>query len=402
MSSIVIVGGGASGIVASIFAKKEGNMVIVLERNDSLLKKLLMTGNGRCNYLNEVYSINNYYSEDIDLVSKIINDTNISDVFDFFNSLGIIPTVKNGYYYPFSNQATTIKNALVKEALNRGVEVVYNAVVTDIDYNNFKFNIKTSSNSYVCDKLILACGGMSMPKTGSDGSGYKFLEKLGHSIVKPLPSLVQLTSDFKYLKYWDGVRTSVILKLFQDDNYITSESGEIQLTDYGVSGICVFNLTNIISRGLDLGSKEEIRINFVPFVNIEIDLWLEQYSRKHFDKNIRDLLELFLNYKLVKVILKVSNLDEMQKYEELTDKEKKVLCDNLVNFKVNITGTKGFSYAQITNGGVKLSEIDYNTMESKIIKGLYIIGELLDINGNCGGYNLTSCWISGMLAGKDV
>ena len=402
MSSIVIVGGGASGIVASIFAKKEGNRVIVLERNDSLLKKLLMTGNGRCNYLNEVYGINNYYSEDIDLVSKIINDTNISDVFDFFDSLGIIPTVKNGYYYPFSNQATTIKNALVKEALNRGVEVVYNAVVTDIDYNNFKFNIKTSSNSYVCDKLILACGGMSMPKTGSDGSGYKFLEKLGHSIVKPLPSLVQLTSDFKYLKYWDGVRTSVILKLFQDDNYITSESGEIQLTDYGVSGICVFNLTNIISRGLDLGSKEEIRINFVPFVNIEIDLWLEQYSRKHFGKNIRDLLELFLNCKLVKVILKVSNLDETQKYEELTDKEKKVLCDNLVNFKVNITGTKGFSYAQITNGGVKLSEIDYNTMESKIIKGLYIIGELLDINGNCGGYNLTSCWISGMLAGKDV
>ena len=402
MSSIVIVGGGASGIVASIFAKKEGNRVIVLERNDSLLKKLLMTGNGRCNYLNEVYGINNYYSEDIDLVSKIINDTNISDVFDFFDSLGIIPTVKNGYYYPFSNQATTIKNALVKEALNRGVEVVYNAVVTDIDYNNFKFNIKTSSNSYVCDKLILACGGMSMPKTGSDGSGYKFLEKLGHSIVKPLPSLVQLTSDFKYLKYWDGVRTSVILKLFQDDNYITSESGEIQLTNYGVSGICVFNLTNIISRGLDLGSKEEIRINFVPFVNIEIDLWLEQYSRKHFGKNIRDLLELFLNCKLVKVILKVSNLDETQKYEELTDKEKKVLCDNLVNFKVNITGTKGFSYAQITNGGVKLSEIDYNTMESKIIKGLYIIGELLDINGNCGGYNLTSCWISGMLAGKDV
>ena len=401
MCDVIIIGAGASGIVSSIFAKKSNNKVVILERNDKSLKKLLMTGNGRCNYMNEVYNTSKYHSEDIDIVDKIISSNNIEMVKEFFDSIGVIPKIKNGYYYPYSNQAVTIKNMLEEKAISLGVEIKHNSLVTDVCKEDNKFVVLCNNEKMYCDNLVIATGSRAYPVTGSDGSGYKFLSNFNHTIVEVVPSLVQLTSDFKYLKLWDGVRSDVVLELFEDDKYIATESGEIQLTNYGVSGICVFNLSHYVTRGIK-NHKYTISINFVPFIDTLITPWMDNYSKKNIDKTLYQLLEGLLNTKLIEIILKVSNIDGNRYYNDLSNNEKLVLCKNLKGLKINIIGHKSFDNSQICSGGVKLSEIDYNTFESKLVSNLYITGELLDMNGICGGYNLTTCWISGILSGRSI
>ena len=399
MCDIVIIGGGVSGIVSAIKSFNGRNRITILERNDKCLKKLLLTGNGRCNYFNDDTSISNYHSMREDLLDKVINSDNMSRVLDFYNELGIIPKIKNGYYYPFSNQASTVRDALMFEVMKLGISVKYNYLVEKIERSNNKFII---NDSIVCDKVIIATGSCSYPKTGSDGMGYDFLRKFGHNIIKPLPALVQLNSDFKYCRELSGIRSDVILSLYEDDEFISSSVGEVQLTDYGISGICTFNLSHFVTRGLDVGKKEVIKVNFLPFIKDNYMEWFNTYSNKHNDKNIYMLLCNILNYKLVKVILKVCSIDNETYYNELDYNSRSLLIDNLTNFKFNIVSTKDFNFSQVCNGGVSLDEVNLSTFESLIVDGLYITGEVLDINGNCGGYNLICAVISGILVGDDL
>lgn len=399
MCDIVIIGGGVSGIVSAIKSFNGRNRITILERNDKCLKKLLLTGNGRCNYFNDDISISNYHSMKEDLLDKVINSNNMSRVLDFYNELGIIPKIKNGYYYPFSNQASTVRDALMFEVMKLGISIKYNYLVEKIERSNNKFII---NDSIVCDKVIIATGSCSYPKTGSDGMGYDFLRKFGHNIIKPLPALVQLNSDFKYCRELSGIRSDVILSLYEDDEFISSSVGEVQLTDYGISGICTFNLSHFVTRGLDVGKKEVIKVNFLPFIKDNYMEWFNTYSNKHNDKNIYMLLCNILNYKLVKVILKVCSIDNETYYNELDYNSRSLLIDNLTNFKFNIVSTKDFNFSQVCNGGVSLDEVNLSTFESLIVDGLYITGEVLDINGNCGGYNLICAVISGILVGDDL
>lgn len=399
MCDIVIIGGGVSGIVSAIKSFNGRNRITILERNDKCLKKLLLTGNGRCNYFNDDTSISNYHSMREDLLDKVINSDNMSRILDFYNELGIIPKIKNGYYYPFSNQANTVRDALMFEVMKLGISIKYNYLVEKIEHSNNKFII---NDSIVCDKVIIATGSCSYPKTGSDGMGYDFLRKFGHNIIKPLPALVQLNSDFKYCRELSGIRSDVILSLYEDDEFISSSVGEVQLTDYGISGICTFNLSHFVTRGLYVGRKEVIKVNFLPFIKDNYMEWFNTYSNKHNDKNIYMLLCNILNYKLVKVILKVCSIDNETYYNELDYNSRSLLIDNLTNFKFNIVSTKDFNFSQVCNGGVSLDEVNLSTFESLIVDGLYITGEVLDINGNCGGYNLICAVISGILVGDDL
>ena len=399
MCDIVIIGGGVSGIVSAIKSFNGRNRITILERNDKCLKKLLLTGNGRCNYFNDDTSISNYHSMREDLLDKVINSDNMSRILDFYNELGIIPKIKNGYYYPFSNQASTVRDALLFEVMKLGISIKYNYLVEKIEHSNNKFII---NDSIVCDKVIIATGSCSYPKTGSDGMGYDFLRKFGHNIIKPLPALVQLNSDFKYCRELSGIRSDVILSLYEDDEFISSSVGEVQLTDYGISGICTFNLSHFVARGLDVVRKEVIKVNFLPFIKDNYMEWFNTYSNKHNDKNIYMLLCNILNYKLVKVILKVCSIDNETYYNELDYNSRSLLIDNLTNFKFNIVSTKDFNFSQVCNGGVSLDEVNLSTFESLIVDGLYITGEVLDINGNCGGYNLICAVISGILVGDDL
>lgn len=402
MKKVVIIGGGASGLISSIFAKNKDNEVIVLERNSICGKKILATGNGRCNYWNEDQNLRHYNSTSKNLLEKIITLDNQKQIMTLFNRIGIVPKIKNGYYYPTSNQAISIRNALVTEATKLGVKIYQDALVDKVTHSNNKYIVEFNNKKIIADSLIIATGSKASPKTGSTGIGYTLAKSLGHTIIEPLPALVQLVGQGKYFTSWDGIRSDVNVSLYAANKFIKEETGEIQLTNYGVSGICIFNLSRFASTYLKENKKVEVVINFLP--------WLKEDAITYFDKRtslmpsrtIFELLEGLLNNKLLNTFLSILKLDESRKWTNMSKQEKINLINILTNFHLHIIDTKSFDNAQVCSGGVDLSEINPNTMESLINKNLYIVGELLDVDGDCGGYNLSFAWISGMLAGKSI
>lgn len=401
MEKIGIIGAGASGLVTAIFAKSNNNEVIIFERNNVCGKKILATGNGRCNYFNSDNNLIHYESSNPDLISELIKEKTEKETLDFFNRLGIIPQIKNGYYYPFSNQASTIRNVLLEEAKRKGIIIYNDFLVTDIKRDNNKFIVISNEEKVIVDRLVIATGSYASPKTGSNGMGYNFLKNMGHSIIKVLPSLVQLKTKGNFLKTWTGVRTQAVVSLYEDNKFVRSEEGELQLTDYGISGICVFNLSNKAARSLDNNKKVDICINFLPFINEDYNNWFINQTDLT-NKNINVLLLSILNEKIVEVIRKESKINVNKKFNELDNDEQNKLISLCTNFKLEVIGTKSFNESQVCSGGIPLTEVNLSTMESKIINNLYITGELLDITGDCGGYNLGIAWRTGIIAGTSI
>lgn len=393
-------------MIASIYARKKGHEVIILERNPSCGKKILVTGNGRCNYWNEDQKIEHYHSSTPTFLEGIITEGNQKEILSFFDSIGIIPKIKNGYYYPNSNQATSIKNALEIEAKRLGVKIYSSYYVEKVEKKQQKFILDTNQGLLETDYLLIATGSKACPKTGSDGIGYQLAKSFGHKIEPVLPSLVQLRGEETYFKKWDGVRCEVVASLLENDKLIKKEKGEIQLTDYGVSGICIFNLSGLVAKGLFHHKKEKISINFVPDLKIQdissMIVWLDDRNKKVKERTLEELLEGILNYKLISVLLQQAKIKEKAFWKQLAYLEKEKLASLLIEFPLMITGTNSFDKAQVCSGGVSLKEINPVSMESKLVPGLFFAGEILDVDGDCGGYNLTFAWISGMLAGKNI
>ncbi|MBQ1496549.1 MAG: aminoacetone oxidase family FAD-binding enzyme [Bacilli bacterium] len=390
MIKVGIIGGGYSGVISAIYASKNSE-VTILERNPSLLKKLLLTGNGRCNYFNEDMSLDKFHSSNESYIKEILTKENIKEVVDFYYRLGLFSKVKNGYYYPYSNHASSVRDLLIGKLKELNVNIKTDYLVNKIEKYNDKFII---NDELEFDKIIIGTGGMAYPKTGSDGIGYELLKDFNHNITKLSPSLVQITSNNKYLKELSGIRCESKLTLFKNNEIVKKEIGELQFTDYGISGICTFNLS---SRLDDKNDNQYILINFMPISIKDFDLFMKSSSNTIFER-----LEGFLNYKLVKVLLKISSISEDKKYSEITNKQKEDLINNLFNYRVNIIGTKSFDNSQVTKGGLDLNEINPLTMESKKVKGLYVVGELLDLDGDCGGYNLTIAFVTGLIAGTNI
>ena len=406
MKRIIVIGGGASGLVSAIYASLSAYKVTILEKNNNPGKKILITGNGKCNYWNQNISLNHYNTSEKDKLSKIIRDDNKKEILKLFNKLGILPKIRDGYYYPYSNQATSIQTALIKECEVLGVEIITNCEVLNIKKDSDNFMISSTKGTYKANKVIISTGSYACPKTGSTGDGYRFLNNFGHHIITPLPALVQLKSNEKFLKEWHGIRSDVQVTLIENGKEIKKEIGEIQLTDYGVSGICIFNLSSKVSRGLNQKKKEDIIINFLYPFNItnekEFINFMNERNITVKNRTISDLLDGILNYKLINLILKLSKIKREETWKDISDSQKNILSNYLTKFTVNITDTNSFETSQTTTGGIPLSEININTMESLKCKNLYITGELLDVDGDCGGYNLAFAWLTGMLAGTGV
>jgi len=395
---IVVIGAGASGLVASIFAKNNTNTVTILERFDKSAKKILVTGNGRCNYWNEDFDNNHFHSSNQEFIKEVNTLENRNKVLAFFKSIGIVPSIKNGYYYPMSKEASSIRNALLNEAQKRKINIINNIDVKDIKKDNNKFIIYFDNRFIACDKVIIATGSNSYYK--EENLGYKLCKNLGHNIIDVLPSLVQLKGDGDYFKDWAGVRNNSRVSIYVNDELEKVEDGELMLTDYGVSGICIFNLSGIANRALNEGKKVNIKINFLPEIN-NIKEFLEERNKSLYDRNLNDFLEGLINTKLVSTILKKINLSNRY-WNSLSLEEKELLINNLISFDVKITGSKSFQESQVCSGGIDTKEINPKTFESKICSGLYIVGEVLDVDGDCGGYNLGFAWISGINAGESV
>lgn len=403
MSKVVVIGGGASGLVSAIYASKN-NEVTIIEKNDICGKKILVTGNGRCNYYNAFQDLKYYNESARSFLKNIITIENQQEVLSFFESIGIIPRIKNGYFYPYSNQASSIREALVKEAKNRNIKFINNLIVKEIKKDDNYFHINPKEENIICDKVILAMGSYAGVKDKDEVTGYDIAKSFGHSVKKVLPSLVQLRGEGNYFNKWNGVRTEAKLTLYENDILIKEEQGEVQLTDYGISGICTFNLSSIVSRGLDLNKKESIVINFLPFLNFETRKeylnWFENRNLLVKNRTINELLEGLLNYKLVQVLLNSAHIKNNLKYDQLSNEEKNNLLTALISFKINIIGTNSYEKSQVCSGGISVDEVNYQTFESKKCKDLYIIGEMLDVDGECGGYNLSFAWFSGIISGK--
>lgn len=391
---VVVVGAGISGIVSAI--KMNCDDITILEHNDKPLKKLLLTGNGKCNYFNDEWDKNKYFSYDKELIDKLINEENKNKIISFYDSIGLIPRVRNGYYYPASNQAYTVYNALLKEANNHNVKFKYNYDVKDIKYVNNKYVI---NDEIECDKLVISTGSKAYPKTGSEGFGYKLCSDFNIKVNNIYPSLVGLITN-KNLKDISGVRSEVKVSLYEKDNLINSEIGEIQFGDNSLSGICIYNLSIYMNK-----DNYNIRVNFLNDFNIRKDNFISYYKEldgRLNNRNITDLLECHLNYKLVNYILKISKIDSNKKYSDLNDKELNILMNNLLEYRFDIIANKGYDSSQVCSGGVSLKEVNLDNLESVKYKNLYFTGEVLDLTGICGGYNISFAVLSGLLVGEHI
>lgn len=401
MKNVAIIGAGASGLVCSITAACRDVRVVLFDKNSFAGKKLLATGNGRCNYWNSDQSLSHYHSSEEDLLPNIITKSLENEVLDFFDLLGVVPMIKNGYYYPYSNQASSIRDLLEKEALRRDVVFAFDTEVLDVVLEEGKFVIVERDGREYFDDLVIATGSKASPKTGSTGFGYQIAEKFHHPIVPVRPSLVQLQCHGSFLKSWAGVRCQCSVSLFQDDVFLSSQEGEIQLTDYGVSGICVFNLSRYASIGLSQGKKISLKVNFLPFLDMNILDWLTSRGEQLSDYSMDLFLEGVLPSKLISVILSCCGISSKAVFTSLSLEEKKKLSLMLVSFPLEVSGTKDFSSSQVCSGGVALSSVS-SDLESKIVPRLYFTGEVLDVDGDCGGYNLGFSWMSGILVGKKI
>lgn len=392
--NIAIIGGGPAGFAAAITLARKKYNVTILEKNSSVLKKLLLTGNGKCNYFNNVQSVDKYHSSSD--IKNIITKENIDKVNNFWNELGIIPIVKNGYFYPFSESSSSMKSALVNMALSLGVNIVVDREIIGIDEINGKVKVTAKSVSEIYDKVIIATGSLAYPKTGSTGFGYEVAKGYGINVVDVNPSLVQLITDTGMESKWKGIRSHVKVKY---KNHI--EEGEIQLTDYGVSGICVFNISRDISINLHNSKHEVIEINFVPWVLSDLKEFLDERNKLLTNRNITELCDAFINYKLLFAICSKLKIDTNKTWDDLSESEKNKLCNNLTNMQVTVVGTKGYDFAQVCSGGIDLHDLDSN-LASKNNPNLYFVGEVLDLDGDCGGYNLTIAILSGILVGDAI
>lgn len=403
---VVIIGGGASGLVAAIYAANNNNRVILIDKNSNFGKKILVTGNGKCNYWNKDISLKHYHSNNLDVLDKIITDKNKIEIENFFKRIGIVPRIKDNYYYPYSNQASSIQTALIKEAYLRKVEFINNCEVLDVIKEDDKFKVVTDKQILVCDKVIISTGTKASNKNLTSNLGYEVARKFNHQIIKPLPALVQIKLNETYLKEWHGIRSDVLVKMYEDNKFIKEEVGEIQLTDYGVSGICILQLSSLISRGLYNKKKEQIEINFLNSLGInnsdDFIRFMDDRNKLVISRSISELLDGILNYKLVNLFLKRSKIDRDLLWDEIDFNKKYELGKMLTGLRVMVSGTNDFDCAQVCSGGIMLREINPDNMESLLVKGLYFTGEVLDVDGECGGFNLGFAWISGYLAGKSI
>lgn len=412
MKKVVIVGAGASGLMAGIAAARAGAQVTILEHTPQIGKKIRVTGNGRCNLTNTDQSPEHYRGTHPEFAMEALRQFSMADTVKFFGELGIYTKNRNGYLYPHSDQAADVAEVLMAENEHQHVKISCNSVVRSIHVNNRtgagnekdqRFLIETESWTYPADALILCTGSKAAPKTGSDGSGYPLAEQLGHRIITPLPALVQLKAAGKEFQKLAGIREEAKVTLRVEDTPVCSDQGEVQLTGYGISGIPVFQVSRFAAEALEQQKKVQVWLDFFPeFTADNLMTFFKQRIQQISYKRMGQFFTGMLPGKLSEVLLIKAGLKASEPVGRLSPEGMMKLILLLKAYPVDITGTNSFDQAQTCAGGVDTREVDPGTMESGIVPGLYLAGELLDIDGACGGYNLQWAWTSGYIAGTSA
>jgi predicted Rossmann fold flavoprotein len=399
---IAVIGGGAAGLVASIVASKSGADVTIFEKMDKVGKKILATGNGRCNYTNMNMSYKCFHGKNIKQAEQVLQFLDLKKTLSFFEQLGIYPYVdESGKVYPNSLQASSVLDVLRYEVSRLNINEITDFEVKELRKNKDKFSIIGLKETYYADKVILATGGKASPQLGSDGSGYIIAEAFGHKIIEPFPALVQLKLEGKFFKRISGVRFDGIVKGFTDKDIIREEMGELLFTDYGISGPPVLQISRMVIEKIKNGEQAYISVDMFPNMNKNelYDLLSDRFSKIGY-KSLEDSLIGFINKKLIPVVLTEAGFDNKEeKCEKLSKKEIYKIVYILKEWKFKVTGHNTWQQSQVTAGGVDLSGLKSNTLESNKVNGLFFAGEILDVDGDCGGFNLQWAWSSGYTAG---
>lgn len=398
---IAVIGGGASGMMAAIAAARGGARVVLYEGNDRVGKKLLATGNGRCNFSNTNLSIDNYYGEDKRSIQRLLGKFDTAASVSFFEKAGMLIKDKNGYLYPASGQASTVLDILRMQLKSNKVTVLTEHKVKSIAKGkDGRFTVEAAGSKDSFDKIILTSGSKAAPKTGSDGNGYRLTQSIGHSLIPVVPALVQLKCS-EDLKAVSGVRQEVAVTFLCDGKEAARECGELQFTDYGISGIVVFQFSRLATYGLQQKRKLCVRIDCLP--EFEEAAYAEYIVRRKRDRQDAETVEDFftglLHKKLLLYFCKLAGLKPADAYQSADKKKIDKVFSLCKDFTLNINGSNSYDNAQVCAGGVPLREVSEN-MESLLCRGVYLAGELLDVDGKCGGYNLQWAWASGYVAGS--
>lgn len=398
---VIIVGGGASGLVAAISAAREGAEVTIVEQKDRVGKKILSTGNGRCNLTNEYMEIDCFRGDDTSIVSDILQQFGYKETVSFFEELGVILKNRQGYIYPISDQAATILDVLRMDIERLNVEVLLEQSVKNISKSNCDFIVQTTDKRLQCDAVILATGGKAAAVLGSDGSGYTLAKSFGHKLSPVVPALVQLRGKGRFFKQISGVRTQAKVSLYVDCQYICEDTGELQLTNYGISGIPVFQISRHAAKALYEKKPVVTEVDFLPTMSDDaFEGFLQKRLQMHGHRTAEDFLLGIFHKKLIGLLLKASGINTNEVMKDVAKEQLKKLISVSKHFRIEIDGTNDFDQAQVCAGGVRTSEVNPQTLESIYADDLYLTGELLDIDGICGGYNLQWAWSTGYLAGK--
>ena len=413
---ICIIGGGASGMAAAICAGRQHARTILVERMPRPGKKILATGNGRCNLGNLALSgqqpdYSAFYRGNPLFIKDVLSHYDTDAMTRFLASVGIYTHCRGDYIYPMSDQAVSVRNALERAIEETGyVEIAAETAVRKIEVQETEkqgsvFYVYTDKGTCIrARKTILAAGGCAAPKQGSDGSGYRLADMTGHTIIKPLPALTALRCRQAYLKDLAGIRCQAHVALYTENHFLAEDTGEVQLTNYGISGIPVFQVSRYAARELDKGKTVTARIDFFPEISrSRLRSMIQSTASEHPDYTMHEVLSGLMNEKMAAVMARLALHSQKNLAASRWDGKSLALLQELLKCHVlEITDTNGFEQAQVCCGGVDTREINPLTMESKLLKGLYLTGELLDVDGICGGFNLHWAFSTGCKAGQNA
>lgn len=399
---VIVIGAGASGMMTAITAARNGKKVIILERLDKAGKKLLATGNGKCNFTNSNMSISCFHGEH-EFIEKVLKRFSVEDCLSFFKSIGIFPKCKNGYFYPNSEQASSVTVAFEQALKELNISCVFNIEISKIEHFESVISLETNAGIFHGNKLVIATGLLASPKLGSDGSLFEQINALGHTFSPVLPALCGFYCKGIRFNKIQGVRAHGIVSAMINGEVIAEDCGEIQFTDYGLSGIPIFQISRHLSKGLYANENVEVKINLLPEFRSE-QLKEELFERKNLFKNykVSTYLNGLLNQKLADMFFDKMGIEGEEFVFSLNDSDIEQLCYLIQNLKVKVTKPRDFEFAQICTGGIPTKDIDVSTMESKIVPKVYFVGEIIDVDGICGGYNLHFAWATGYIAGQSI
>lgn len=395
-----IIGAGASGMAAALWASQEPDVqVILMERQARVGRKLQATGNGRCNLSNEKFHISHYHGEDPTFTEQVFSQFGVEDTLNWFSSLGLCTvTEQSGKVYPYSDQANSVVDVLRLALDKENITLRLGFEVEKIKPSVDGFTVESKEETVYCDRLIVACGGLAGTKLGGTMAGYKLLSKLGHRSTKLRPNLVQIQSRWQALSSLKGVRANCNVEILHNGDMFAQSRGELQFTEQGLSGPVIFE----ISRDVCSASGSWIaRLDFMPQWN-EDKLMAHLQNRMQTNYPIDELLTGVLHNRLGRVLTQCAGIKGKAYCKDLSQRELEELCRCVKALEVELTEPMGMENAQVTAGGVLTDDFDPYTLESKKIPGLFVCGELLDVDGDCGGYNLQWAWSSGCVAGRNA